>query len=533
MGTILFTVSTYLVFELHTAIKPSIIILLIETNIDESTEFLSQYILRASCLKYLFLVIFIIAIIVFGEKRGLMTGYPFRYRHIITALTLVLLSFGVWNHLTLWSAARQSKNINNTAGAFGLGKLNWGVKGVYSDSISNLFLSINFLRYLHQITQEWVSLNEQIYTSQPTIPQIKEPLSIILILGESHSKLHTSEYGYPLCTTPAISREKDAGNLFVFNDMISPYSSTTSTIKNLMTLNSIGDGEQWNEAVFFPVILNIGGYEVSLWDNQNDFRSNNSHRQSWDIDLATFQTAGIFRDKCYSFIYGPRHDYDGEIIDKFLSSADQGKSPDFVWLHLMGQHLEAVKRYPPDGKWDYFKPIDYNRNEKWMTEKKKQTIAEYDNATRYVDFQINRIFDHYRDSTAVIIYLSDHGEEIYDYRNICGRQGNDAMTLKKAECLHEIPFIIWCSDKYKAKYPETVAAIEKSLNKPGMSDNIGHMIFHLAGLNIDNPYYKPSRDILSDSYSCPRRVINSAVDYDNVADYDMLRNPLSPTGISH
>lgn len=46
----------------------------------------------------------------------------------------------------------------------------------------------------------------------------------------------------------------------------------------------------------------------------------------------------------------------------------------------------------------------------------RQAIAEYDNATCYNDALIGEVISHYRHANAVIVYLSDHGEETYDWR---------------------------------------------------------------------------------------------------------------------
>ena len=78
----------------------------------------------------------------------------------------------------------------------------------------------------------------------------------------------------------------------------------------------------------------------------------------------------------------------------------------------------------------------------------------------------------------------------------------------------DIPFVVWCSDKYKAKHPEIVKAIRAAVNKPMSSDITCNMLFHLAGLKTKN--YRQSLDILSNDYKCPKRILNDKYDYNKI-----------------
>ena len=44
---------------------------------------------------------------------------------------------------------------------------------------------------------------------------------------------------------------------------------------------------------------------------------------------------------------------------------------------------------------------------------KNKTIADYDNATLYNDIVLSKIVDLFRQQEAIVIYLSDHGEDCY------------------------------------------------------------------------------------------------------------------------
>lgn len=77
-----------------------------------------------------------------------------------------------------------------------------------------------------------------------------------------------------------------------------------------------------------------------------------------------------------------------------------------------------------------------------------------------------------------------------------------------------VPFVIWCSDKYKESHPDIVAQLEKATSRPAMLDNVCQILFHLSGMKT--PYYKPNRDLLSPQYHCPKRIINGNINSDSI-----------------
>lgn len=150
---------------------------------------------------------------------------------------------------------------------------------------------------------------------------------------------------------------------------------------------------------------------------------------------------------------------------------------------------------------------------KWITPTIKQEIAEYDNAVLYNDDVMKKIINHYRNTNAVIVYLSDHGEEIYDYRNSKGRK-NVPMSRMLLKYQYEIPFVIWCSDTYKKNHPKLISLFQSALNTPMTIDNVCNLLFRIASLKT--PYYRKKYDILSSNYICCKRIVADKIDYDKI-----------------
>ena len=142
-----------------------------------------------------------------------------------------------------------------------------------------------------------------------------------------------------------------------------------------------------------------------------------------------------------------------------------------------------------------------------MTDEKKQEIVHYDNCTLYNDSVIAQIISIFRDQSSVLVYLSDHGENVYDIGDCVGR-------LSDIPYFYEIPFMIWCSDKYKKQHGDIVESIQKSIDKPLMSDNLCHLLMRLGG--VKSVYYHENRDVLSPQYQCPPRIITENQNYDSL-----------------
>jgi heptose-I-phosphate ethanolaminephosphotransferase len=95
----------------------------------------------------------------------------------------------------------------------------------------------------------------------------------------------------------------------------------------------------------------------------------------------------------------------------------------------------------------------------------------------------------------------------------CGRD-HGPLCANKLKYQYEVPFMIWCSETYKEKYPEQVENIKNAVNRPFLSDNICNMLFNVA--NIETPYYRDSLDLISPNYKSKKRVLNHKYVYEDI-----------------
>ena len=158
------------------------------------------------------------------------------------------------------------------------------------------------------------------------------------------------------------------------------------------------------------------------------------------------------------------------------------------------------------------KAADYGYRD--LSEAARQYVADYDNATIYNDAVVAKIIDYFRNTPSVVVYLSDHGEEVYDYRNTAGRTHESLKTANALRHQYEVPLMVWMSDKYRERFPQLETAVRNACRRPLTTDNIAHTLFRLA--SIATPYYNNRYDVTSKDYDCGRRVVQGKCDYDEI-----------------
>ena len=133
---------------------------------------------------------------------------------------------------------------------------------------------------------------------------------------------------------------------------------------------------------------------------------------------------------------------------------------------------------------------------------------------RYTDFVLDSMlnllkqFSENSNLTTSFIYCSDHGDNIFDYKNTVGH--DYAGHLPNA--VVEIPFVVWLSDRYMEKYPIKTAYIRNNKDLPFMSDDLFHLILDLQ--NIETHYFNPSKSVINSNYKIPeKRILENEQEY--------------------
>ena len=493
----LFGIELFLELCFHTVFSPNLLMVVGETTAEEMCEFWSTFGLTVEALTAYLTVTLMIACIKLCEQHR----RPLKPRRSVVVWLFVgiVLLLGAAIHScrifhTLYSCrfsseleATQEFSQNNTG----------------MDEFTNLLYSIHAVDAAENETAIAVASTAKV---AGTAVHCDDSVTLVLVIGESYIKWHSQLYGYPLETTPTMLREVEAGRLFVFDDAVSPYNTTSITLKNVLFTNRLSRGEKWYESPFFPTVFRHAGYKVCYWDNQRTFGVTGGY--SLDSLLYSHRMAAMSYDECNSRPFT----YDMELIDDYIGSHSDLGTRQLVVFHLMGQHVSPSSRFPHEARFVRFTADSIRRTDRSRAE--RQYIADYDNATRYNDMVIGRIFDYCRDGNAVVVYFSDHGEEAYDFRRQIGRQNDRDKTRNILRYHNAVPFVVWCSDTFIRLHPAIVERLETSTHQPFMTDVVSQLLFHLV--SITTPYYRASDDPISAEFIPMPRIVYGHFDYDSI-----------------
>ena len=504
----LFSVDFFLSKAFSLSISPFVLVLIAETNAKESSEFITTFMgVGGNWVVYsvILLTIAVAAILEwiynpriyqniksFLERKRL-------FSYLMAGVFSVLLLCGLYASGT-YVRLFQCNDTDELS--------DWEMYDRYYplDPFTNTLYA---LRGVYLADKEMKSAIESVNQNMKAVGCLEDSLTVVLVIGESYIKSHAALYGYPLQTTPNMCQELNEGNLFAFHDVISPFNSTSNTMKNMLCCNSISEGESWSGSAYLPALFSQAGYKVMFWDNQKDWNA----QMSFSFALNTF-LYNENMNRLYAAVNDVSYEYDDELVRSFFARHPETPGNQLVLFHLMGQHSDADCRYPARKEFMRFTADSIKRNDAYLDTYRKTKIANYDNATYYNDYVIKHIIDHYRSKNAVIVYLSDHGEEIYDYRDSEGRRRESTYNSNLLTYQYDIPFLIWCSPIYQQRHPEITEAITQALDRPFMIDNVCQVLFHLGAISGD--YYIPQRDLLSSEYRTPKRLVERVIDYDAI-----------------
>jgi heptose-I-phosphate ethanolaminephosphotransferase len=315
--------------------------------------------------------------------------------------------------------------------------------------------------------------------------------NVILIIGESFSRSYSSLYGYYLNTNPRLRARKE--NLYVFNNVICFATYTSRNFQFILSMSSSDKEEEFDKKPLLPQLFRDAGYINHLYSNQ--YVASFGVSEYYESFMTDKKISDLLFNDRNKFLF-TGNDADGRLIPLIQTN----DSTNFYIIHLMGSHYPYIKRYPAE--FNYFTTDSIKKQ---TSQEQKQIIANYANSLLYGDSVIDSILNKFKNKDAVAIYIADHGEDVYEDNNFMGHG-----TCSKN--VHEIPFLIWTSDRYKQNHPGTIEKIANSLQRPYMTDDIANTILELAGLNCE--YFDKTRSIINRDFIARRtRMLDEGVDY--------------------
>lgn len=521
-------------WKFGSVISPSMLMLVGETDSREAGEFLSTYLsldVLSSPVAWIMLLFILHSLVDLRKPlcRLLKVDYAklqarfhfgflrFFHRYMLyPECGMLVLALLAWSVVTSWGNKRGMAHLM-TADTIGSIEhiLTEPDHGEFYLPIYRLAFSVYSNHLASQQVDKCVAASKRVVVDSCSF---RSP-TIVLIIGESYSKAHCQLYGYPQKDTPRQRRLERGGWLTKFNDVVSCWNLTSFVFKNVLSMHVVGEKGEWCDYPLFPELFRKAGYQVTFLTNQFLLAAGQA---VYDFSGGFFLNDPVLSKAQFDLRNTSLYRFDEGLLSDYDNFLNEGKinlkGNNLIIFHLIGQHVSYNTRYPKDrAKWhaDDYKEL---RPDIAGDHYRRRMIAAYDNACLYNDSIVTQIVKRFEDKDAIVVYMPDHGEEIFEPgRDIICRNHSAAVDWPLAHYEFEVPFWIWCSRKYAHREPEVFKAIKDAKNRRFMTDALPHMMVWLAGISSKD--YNDKYNLLSPNYDESRpRVLKNSVDYDKLRD---------------
>ncbi|MCL1825141.1 MAG: phosphoethanolamine transferase CptA [Betaproteobacteria bacterium] len=472
-----------------TEFSQSIIFIILETNTQESKEFLNQYVsfpLLAGVAVYTLL-----AFLLWKRLRPVHLSRPYA---IGVASAVLVLNFGspyvdcVTDKATFEAATNKLFRRMEPAAPW-------------------QFLT-GYFQFRIQIknVQHFLSNN----SSLPPLDNLADrsedtPRTLVMVIGESTTSRRMSLYGYPRKTTPRLDALKENGELFAFSNVIAPRPYTTRTLQQVL---SFANQEEPNRYLTEPNMMNLmkqAGYKIFWVSNQQTIAMGTALLTAFSqqADITKYlnnhraRTAGL---------------PDQVVFEPFTKILSDPAPKKFIVLHLLGTHSNFSMRYPKE--YNVFTERDHVPEN--LSGSKLETFNSYDNAVLYNDFVIASLIDilSKNQPNSFLVYFSDHGEEVFNdpTHTVMGRN-EDKPTMD----MYAIPFVLWMSPEWR-KTHTSASSFDSMLDRPYSNTDFIHTWSDLAGLSYDR--FQPEKSLVNPDFKPHTRWIGNPEVKNGLRDFD-------------
>lgn len=300
----------------------------------------------------------------------------------------------------------------------------------------------------------------------------------VLVIGETSRAINWELFGYGRPTNPRLSKR---ASLITFPRAVSQSNTTHKCVPMMLTHTTplSFDSIMYRKSII--AAFNDVGYHTAVYSNQ---AKNHSYTQYFSEEADDVR-----------YLEGDMH-FDQNLVNLLRESLDKNPGgKHFVILHTYGSHFNYKERYPDSLA--YFKPDDASQAN---IRHRAHLLNAYDNAIRYTDGVLDDIISTLdgMDAKAVMIYTSDHGEDIFDDDRERFLHASPVPTYYQ---LH-VPMIVWTSPEYDNAYPDIRRNLDANKDKyVAPSQNIFHTLLQMSG--VATPYFDASQSVASPSFTSP------------------------------
>jgi len=352
----------------------------------------------------------------------------------------------------------------------------WGV----ISKLYNVGKEVNEINSFEKNTYEF-SYNSKVYDDKP--------ITIVLVIGETARRNNFQLYGYERNNNPKLINES---NLIPFTNVTTCANYTLSSVAQITS--SVGPND------YKEVLCELGIVEAfkeagfkTYWITNQSYSAGsiyNLYSRSSDIFVNVSKTFDMANNDLVVLPY----------LNDFLKEKNNKK---FIVIHSIGSHYRYNLRYPKD--FIIYKPeldngISVSDNGKKY---RSRYVNSYDNSILFTDYFLSQVIDNLKveDSPSIMMYLSDHGENMYDDDRNLFLHGTPIPSNYELE----IPFIIWYSDNFSN---DKVNRLKKVKDKKISSEVVFYTLTDLGGFKTK--MHRNKYDLLSDSLEVGKRIFLKA-----------------------
>ncbi|MDZ7887970.1 MAG: phosphoethanolamine transferase CptA [Pseudomonas sp.] len=372
-------------------------------------------------------------------------------------------------------------------------------------------LVVGYRKYLEQLGDMQLLLDGNAKVAplqQLQDAQAGQPSTLVLVIGESTNRQRMSLYGYPRATTPKLDKLRE--QLAVFDNVVTPRPYTIEALQQVLTF---ADEQNPDAYLTTPSIMNMmkqAGYKTYWITNQQTMTKRNTM-------LTTFSKQADEQVYLNNNLNQNARQYDGDVLKPFGKILADSAPRKFVIIHLLGTHMSYKYRYPAE--YDQF--TDRKGVPDWVTDDQLPTYNSYDNAVLYNDFVVSSLIEQFSASkpNGFLLYLADHGEAVFDSPkgNVLGRNEG-----KPTAPMYTIPFMLWTSEQWRSHSP---ASYQAELSRPYSSSNLIHTWADLAGLQAAE--LDPSKSLVSANFKERPLMIGDPYQPKSLIDFSLIK-PKAP-----
>lgn len=266
--------------------------------------------------------------------------------------------------------------------------------------------------------------------------------TVIVVVGESASRRHLGCYGYPAATTPQLSMRADS--LFLYTEAIGSSTSTSGNMERILSFKT--DDSTCGDGLDYPLLVSAfegADYKTFWLSNQERTGSVSNTSGVMVMDASVIKYAGAENSEDALSVK-----YDEILMHPLRTALADTADFKLIFLHLMGSHTRYGDRYPPRFARFNADSVRSAGGRSELTRSQARTVAEYDNSILYTDCLLGQITDIAANRTepALVVYFSDHGENVYDEGGYAGRSARFV----------EVPFIVYANSSYRNSNPQIV-----------------------------------------------------------------------------